>query len=210
MRCRAEDAGTKMTVHGSSLDENIAAPPAAQRAWWRDEWPYLAMLVLALGGVAYTSIAARGSSLVWMLLVAAFALISIAAGWKRAHGKRGRWRLIWTQALHWGALLLFMQLLFVSDVQSMLNTDATGFTLLALLALGTFLSGVHALSWRICAAAVLMAVAVPLIAFLEQSALFLLPLEVAMVAGVVGFIWWRRRRRENLSRPQPQAIDPGL
>ena len=60
------------------------------------------------------------------------------------------------------------------------------------------------------AAAVLMAVAVPLIAFLEQSALFLLPLEVAMVAGVVGFIWWRRRRRENLSRPQPQAIDPGL
>ncbi len=200
-----------MTVHGSSLDEKIAAaPPVAQRVWWRDEWPYLAMLVLALGGVAYTSIAARGSSVVWMLLVAAFAVICIAAGWRRAHGKRGRWRLIWTQALHWGALLLFMQLLFVSDVQKMLNTDATGFTLLALLGLGTFLAGVHALSWRICAAALLMAVAVPLIAFIEQSALFLLPLEVAMVAGVVGVIWWRRRRRENLHRPESQAIDPSL
>mgnify|MGYP007098745737 CR=1 FL=1 len=65
---------------------------------------------------------------------------------------------------------------------------------LALLAFGTFLAGVHAASWRICAAAVVMAVAVPLIAFVEQSALLLLPLELLLVAAVVGFIWWRRRR----------------
>jgi hypothetical protein len=195
-----------MTANGDVLDETgVASQPAASRPWWRDELPYLAMLMLALGGVAYTGVAAQGSVVVWMLLAVAFAGISIAAGWRRARGGRGRWRLIWTQGLHWGALLLFMQLLFVPDVQRMLNTDATGFTLLALLALGTFLAGVHAASWRICAAALLMAVAVPLIAFFEQWALLLLPLEVLVVAAILGMIWWQRRRRMEKRTAHPEA-----
>jgi hypothetical protein len=195
-----------MTASGDVLDETrVASQPATSRPWWRDELPYLAMLVLALGGVAYTSIAAQGNAVVWMLLAVAFAAICIAAGWIHARGRRGRWRLIWTQGLHWGALLLFMQLLLIPDVREMLNTDATGFTLLALLALGTFLAGVHAASWRICAAAVLMAVAVPLIAFFEESMLLLLPLEVLIVAAVLGIIWWQRQRRMEKRPHHPEA-----
>jgi hypothetical protein len=198
-----------MTAEGISLDHKLATTrPAKSRSWWWEELPYLAMLVLALGGVAYTSIATQGNAVVWMLLAAAFAGICIAAGWRRARGKRGRWRLIWTQGLHWGALLLFMQLLLARDVQDMLNTRASGFTLLALLAFGTFLAGVHAPSWRICAAAVLMAVAVPLIGFFEQSALLLLPLEVLIVATIVGLIWWQRQRKAEPAPHHPDAT-PG-
>ena len=102
-------------------------------------------------------------------------------------------------------MLLFMQLLFVPDVQKMLNTDATGFTLLALLAFGTFLAGVHAASWRICAVALLMAVAVPLIAFFEEWMLLLLPLEALIVAAILGMIWWQRRRRKEKRPAHPEA-----
>lgn len=177
-------------------------PSAAARAWWRDELPYLAMLLLAVAGVAYTSIAPHASAGIWALLPVAFAAICIAAGWKRLAGRPQRWRLIWTQALHWGALLLCMQLLFIPRVQEMLNTDAVGLALLALLAFGTFLAGVHAASWRICAAAVVMAVAVPLIAVVEQSALLLLPLELLLVAAVIAVIWWRRRRAVGGLEPE--------
>lgn len=169
-------------------------PSTPMRPWWRYELPYLGMLLLAVVGAGYTSIAPHASAVIWALLPVAFAAICIAAGWKRVHGRPQRWRLIWTQALHWGALLLCMQLLFIPRVQDMLNTDAIGLALLALLAFGTFLAGVHAASWRICAAAVVMAVAVPLIAFVEQSALLLLPIELLLVAAVIVFIWWRRRR----------------
>lgn len=177
---------------------SVATAPGTRpdnlRPWWRDELPYLAMLVLAVVGAGYTSIAPHASAILWAVLPVAFAAICIAAGWQRAKNRPLRWRLIWTQGLHWGALLGCMQLLFLPRVQDMLNTNAIGLALLALLAFGTFLAGVHAASWRICAAAVVMAVAVPLIVFVEQSALLLLPLELLLVAAVVGFIWWRRRR----------------
>lgn len=175
-------------------DAGMALPPTDARPWWWDELPYLAMLLLSLAGVAYTSIAPQASSLFWTLLAVAFGCFCVAAGWNHARGKRARWRLLWTQALHWGALLLCMQLLFIPDMQRMLNTDAIGLALISLMSLGTFLAGVHAASWRICVAALLMAVAAPVIAFIEQAALLLLPAELLIVVAIVAFIWWRRRR----------------
>ena len=186
-------------IEDSPLDvemEKPATPAPDARPWWRDELPYLAMLLLALGGVAYTSIAPRASALFWTLLAMAFACFCVVAGWKHARDKQARWRLLWTQGLHWGALLLCMQLLFIPDVQRMLNTDAIGLALIALMSLGSFLAGVHAASWRICVAALLMAVAVPVFAFIEQAALLLLPIDLLVVVAVVAFVWWRRRRQK--------------
>src|SRR5208282_619951 len=92
-----------------------------------------------------------------------------------------RVRLIWTQVLHWAAFLVAMNLVLVSDVQQMLNADATGLAILVLLALGTFVAGVHSLSWQTCALGVLMALSVPAIAWIEESALVLLLAAVALV-----------------------------
>jgi hypothetical protein len=45
-----------------------------------------------------------------------------------------------------------MNLLLYTDVQQMLNADASGLAILLLLALGTFVAGVHTLSWQTCVA----------------------------------------------------------
>ena len=159
----------------------------------RREWPYLAMLVLALLGIGYTNLAPRPTADYWQVLVPLFAVICVAGQWRRARDEKGRWRLIWTQALHWGALLVAMRLMFLPQLQNMMNSDMIGLGILALLALGTFLAGVHAGAWQICVVGVVLALAVPAIATLEQ-AIFLVLLVVLAIAGVVAaFVWYRRR-----------------
>ena len=58
-----------------------------------------------------------------------------------------------------------------------------------LLALGTFVAGVH-VSWQICVLGLIMALCVPAIAWLKQSALFLL-LAVVLLIGL-GITFWPR------------------
>jgi hypothetical protein len=65
--------------------------------------------------------------------------------------------------------------------------------LLTLLALGTFLAGVNFLSLQICFLGLAMGLAVPAIAWLTQSFLFLL-LAFILIAGL-GVAFWPSSRR---------------
>ena len=59
-----------------------------------------------------------------------------------------------------------------------------------LLALGTFTAGVHVLSWQVCLLGLIMALGIPAIAWIENSAL-LLVLIAGVVVGIAVVIWWR-------------------
>ena len=153
--------------------------------------PYLLILILTLFGVAYTSVNKKPLVYYWEILAVLIGLLCIVSGWPRA-GKEGRVRLIWTQVLHWAAFLAAMNLLRYSDVQQLLNADATGLATLLLLALGTFVAGVHTLSWQTCILGVVMALAVPAIAWIEESALILILAAAAFL--VLGGLFWRYGR----------------
>jgi hypothetical protein len=78
----------------------------------------------------------------------------------------------------------------------MVPSPATSLALLLLLALGTFLAGIH-VSWQICVLGVVMALLVPAIAWLKGSALFLV---LAIAAGIgLGSMFWRRRGERDES-----------
>jgi hypothetical protein len=85
-----------------------------------------------------------------------------------------------------------MNLLLLSGVASLLSPDATGLTILTLLALGTFVAGVHIEAWQICVLGMVMGLGVPAIAWIERSALLLLLLVVAL-ALVGAALWWGAR-----------------
>jgi hypothetical protein len=55
--------------------------------------------------------------------------------------------------------------------------------LLALLALSTFVAGVHAHAWRICVIGVVLGLALPAVAWVDQAAILLLTLHRGTVAG---------------------------
>jgi hypothetical protein len=152
------------------------------------ELPFLAMLLLSFAGIAYTTFAQQSSALYWEILVPIFAVICIVTGWYPAYDQRKHWRLLWTQILHWGAFLAAMQLMFMPGVQRIINTSANGLSLLILLALGTFVAGVHAGSWQISVVGIVLALGVPAIAWVEQSALLVLIAVLALMALVVG-VW---------------------
>src|SRR6516165_2895191 len=165
--------------------------------------PFVALLVLAIVGVAYTNISQQPLAGYWEFLALATGIVCVLTQWSSARDKQAQIRLITTQALHWAAILVTMNIVLLSGVQSMLPAPATSLVLLTLLALGTLLAGVNFLSLQICFLGVAMAVAVPAIAWLKQSALFLL-LAAVLVIGLV-MTFWPRQRTSARRRRQFEA-----
>src|SRR5262249_46939513 len=135
------ETGTRMMV--DQQPGNLA--PHARRfhslAFLAREWPYLLVLILALFGVSYTSFAKTSLTTYWVVLAPFIGIICVVTRWRDAESRDQRLRLIWTQALHWGAVLVAMHLMFVADVSRMMNADASALAALTVLALGTFTAG---------------------------------------------------------------------
>jgi hypothetical protein len=186
------------------LQPDSSAPEAWRfdpRAFLVREWPYLLVLILALFGVAFTSFAKTPLTTYWIILAPLIGVICVVTRWQDAESRERRMRLIWTQALHWVAVLLAMHLMFVADVGRMMNADASALAALTVLALGTFTAGVHIAAWRICLVGVVLALGVPAIAWLEQSALLLLLTAVLLLALAAPFFWRGKRVSEHRSMP---------
>jgi len=100
-------------------------------------------------------------------------------------------RLITTQVLHWLAFLVAMNLLLLPSVRCVFTAGATGLAVFTLLTLGTFTAGVHILSWQICLLKLIMALGIPATAWVENSALIVVP----GVLAIGAVFWWHWRDR---------------
>ena len=157
--------------------------------------PYAAMLALAVGGIVLTGFRGLATYYYWMALAPVYGLACVLSGWREVDKTAEHLRLIVTQALHWLAFLAAMSLMFLPEVRGVVNDNATSLALLILLALGTFVAGVHARVWRICLVGVFLAAAVPAVAWIQDSAMLLAVASVLVVAAGAIFLWlWRRER----------------
>ena len=80
-------------------------------------------------------------------------------------------------------------MLLLPSVQRLFNASSTGLAIFTLLALGTFTAGVHVLSWQVCLLGLIMALGIPAIAWVENSAL-LGVLVFGVVLGIGVVLWW--------------------
>jgi hypothetical protein len=171
----------------AATDVDAVGQPAPRRGigrWLLGESPYIAMLVLALIGVgADTPIG------YWLIIAPVFALISLASGWRHVSTVQGHVRMIGMQVLSWAAVLLAIFALYNDALLNQLNSNAISLAIITILALGTFLAGLHALSWRTCAVGVVLFVAVPVVGWVNQSALLLTIGALAIVA-IGGLVWF--------------------
>jgi hypothetical protein len=170
-------------------------PPrrAAHVSFWIRELPFTLVLILTVAGVAYTSFSKKPIIGYWEILAPIIALVCIGAGWQEAGDKSARLRLIVTQALHWFAFLLVMNLMLLTSVQRIFTAQTTALAIFTLLALGTFTAGIQVLSWQVCLLGLIMALGIPAIAWIENSAL-LVVLIVGAVIGVGAVLWWYWRQ----------------
>jgi hypothetical protein len=177
------------------------------RSWWRGLWIYGVMVIAALVGIGYTStggpaVDGSGPRLIWVwgAIIPIYFAACVWHGWEYAATRQGRFKLVATQALHWLAFLAAMHVLQMREVRGVLNDDADGVTLLILLALGTFLAGVHAWSLPICLTGIVLGLSIPLIAWIEQTAVLLVLLVLA--AAAAGAALWVLRRRAERALPE--------
>jgi hypothetical protein len=181
------------------IAQEASRPPTVAQTGglMRQKAPYLVVLALAVLGVAYTSIARQPLYGYWEFLALAIGVACVAIGWSKARGRDERIRIAWTQALHWGAFLIAMNIVLWSSVNTLLTAPATGLALLLLLALGTFVAGIH-ISAEMAFLGVALAVAVPAIAWFKQTILFLIL--IALAVGGIGMTFWSRQRGGSAAR----------
>jgi hypothetical protein len=77
----------------------------------------------------------------------------------------------------------------VADVSRIMSAPANALAAMTLLALGAFTAGIHVASLPVCIVGIVLVVAVPAIAWLEESALILLLATIFLAAVVVPLFW---------------------
>jgi hypothetical protein len=165
----------------------------------RQNLPYLVVLLLATLGVAYTSIARQPLYGYWEFLAVAIGVACVLIGWGKVEGRKARIRFAVTQALHWTAFLVAMTIVLLPSVNTFLNGPATGLALMLLLALGTFVAGIH-VSVPIAVLGVAMALTVPAIAWLKQSVLIIILIGLAVAALAMNF-WPQGDGKASIADP---------
>jgi len=185
-----------------SADTTHTQAPVPQRSivlrWLLHDMFYIAMLVLALIGVVF-----RLPVSYWVILIPVFGAITIAEGWSHFTGKTERLGLLYRVGLNWCALLLAIYLLSNDGVQGVMNANASSLAMMILLALGTFVAGVQARVWQICAVGSLLFLVVPALGWLDQSPL-LLAAATCVIVALGGLGWWISQRGEA----GPQSLAP--
>ncbi|MEK4035672.1 hypothetical protein WOC76_05125 [Methylocystis sp. IM3] len=169
-----------------SSDPRPANRPRGIMPWLGARLPYLVVLIMALLGVAYTSMSGRPLYGYWEFLAIAIGVACVAIGWRRTADKAARRQLLITQSLHWLAFLIAMSILLLPSVNTFLNGPATGLALMLLLALGTFVAGVHVAA-EIAVLGIVLALTVPALAWLKQSALMLVLIGLVIGGFAVAF-----------------------
>ena len=179
------------------FSENRGEPGIPSRSGatnlWRRHIPYLLILALALAGVAYTNMSQKPLAGYWELVALITGGVCIFTEWDKNEDRQARVRLIWTQAVHWIAVLVAMNIMLLAGVQQLLPAPATSLVLLMLLALGSFLAGLNLASLELCFLGLVLALAVPTISWVKQSMLFII-LGAALVVGI-GMTFWSSRKK---------------
>jgi hypothetical protein len=159
---------------------------------WRRHLPYVLVLALALAGVAYANMSQKSLAGYWELLALISGGVCVFTEWGKIDGRQARVRLVWTQAVHWIAVLVAMNIMLLAGVQQLLPAPATSLVLLMLLALGSFLAGLNLASLELCFLGLVLALAVPAVSWVKQSMLFVI-LAGAFLVGI-GMTFWSSRK----------------
>jgi hypothetical protein len=110
--------------------------------------PYLVLYAVAIVLVAMTAHNAAEMNGYWQMFIPLVALVSILGGWRWAESTSGsKWAYVLRQVLHWGAVVLVIQLLFAHSVQDFLNDEQDAFVSIYLVGLAAILSGLY-LDWK--------------------------------------------------------------
>jgi hypothetical protein len=182
------------------IEEAVTQPPPVLfLRVLRVDLPYIIMLTAAFIGIGAATFTGELTPLYWEALTPIYCATCVHSGWRHADTREERVKLLWTQIAHWFAVLISMYVVYLPQVRDVMNTNAAGLTLMAILALATVLAGIHAAAWQIVVVGVILAAAVPIVAWIQQSALMMTVIVIGIVfAGfIASSLWWTTHKEKR-------------
>lgn len=148
-------------------------------------WIFVGLLALALFGAALNQGDDLSRWVYWSALVVIYGGVGILASWVRAR-KRGlpTWATIRGEVLHWLGTLVAIKIVLLFEMDDITARGAAADMSLLLLALGTFLAGVH-FNWAYLPLGVILAATAVGLGFLDQYSIFLVTIPLSILAIVL-------------------------
>jgi len=167
----------------------------------RDIGFYL-MIALAWIGAIYSTFSIENSRWYWQWMIPTFGLICIMTQWNNVEPTlKARLIMAGRQILHWGAVLLMVQLVFMASGSDQyldaLDDRQASFILIFSMTLSTFLAGIY-FDWRLCVVAVFLIMSAILNIVLSNVAPMLVwIIGIGIFAAYFIWAWWHSRRQEQ-------------
>jgi hypothetical protein len=147
--------------------------------------PYIVIYAIAIWLVALTNSNPAEAFPNWKWFIPVVAAVSVIGGWRNMERAGNDWLVyLFKQALHWGALLLVLYLLFLPDVEQFLTAESHGFVVIFLLGLTALLSGIY-LDWKMALFGLFLIGTGVGIAYLQDNAMLITVGGVALFAILV-------------------------
>lgn len=173
-----------------------SAPAPSQSVRRHAEELVLILLVLLAGfGVAINDYSPQSAFRYWMWMAPTFGVISIVAAWWRAL-RRGESvaTAVQRQVLHWAGVVGGVYLIYLLQRTGRMTNEAAGLAALIVIALASFLAGVHS-DWRLMVIGAVLGVTVVGFAILEQLIwVVVLPLMVVIIVAMALYVRRARAR----------------
>jgi hypothetical protein len=154
----------------------------------------LVMLVLTFVVMAASDVSASSSQLYWTLLVALFAVVGFVSDMLHTDNSMADIRGGITIVMHWLGVFLAIELVSYFVLSGRMTNADTGLTDALILALGSFLFGIHG-NWRFIVIGVALGAATWVVAFVEAYMWVLFGIAVlAILCFVIGAKLMHRTR----------------
>lgn len=151
----------------------------------------MTMLGLSVVGLGVTNFFKAHAWGYWLVMVPVFGILCLVSRWM-LHPEEGRpsWSRIGLAALHWVGLLVAIYLVLVFVDMGFLSAENAAPMVLMMLALTTYLAGLH-IDWTFVLVGACLAVFAYVTVWAEEY-LFVLLLPVAIVAAIMVYVWRKR------------------
>jgi hypothetical protein len=165
---------------------------------------FVVLMVLAIIGVGITDFSPARSYWYWIAMAPIFACACLIIEWTQMRREGTSWlSMLRTQLLTWLGLLVSVQIVFLLLRSGRLTYESTGLVILLLLALTTYIVGIH-LGFQVCLLGVFLGLTLLVAAYLEQ---YIWVIALLAVLGLILAFFALKRRHGHL---KSTGNDPGF
>jgi hypothetical protein len=162
------------------------SPDLGKPSFWSSRrlqfWLFCVLLVLALVGMGLTQATEGGGALYWLILLWIYALFSLVHAWLQV---RERHESIWSEIhlhlFHWLGALVAVHIIFMLERHDILSRDAASNVSMVILALSSYLAGLH-FEREFLLIGIVLAIMAVVGAFVEQYTLWLVIVPSSLIA----------------------------